>query len=184
MGPARQRQRSAKADKKGFVAIPQRGEACGCPGHVFGQNSNDDLSVIRAAEQRFKMTNAGRLQPLPWRNVPRNSLAYRGGDHAHTLLVNRDQNVFLGGEVIVERAGQHAHRLCNVTHRGRVKAFFAKEPGGGIEDVPKAAVGSRCAEGSRKQDVFLNQTTVCFVACRPRVVNSCSIMSTIWAALR
>ncbi len=91
------------------------------------------------------MRHGRRLQPLPGLDVLGNGGPDLFGDQPHPLLVHRDQQVFLGGEMVIQRPRQHVHGRRNVAHRGGGIAFLAEQPRRLVQDQGQAVIAARNA---------------------------------------
>ena len=89
------------------------------------------------------MCHAGGLQPLPGVGVQLYGSLHRRADLLHALEVNGGQQFFLGREVTVQRARQHANRARNVAYRSALKTLRAKQPRRFVQYLRQAAVDVR-----------------------------------------
>ena len=88
------------------------------------------------------MGDARRLEPLPGLVERRDGGIDRGADPLDAFLVDRGEQRFLGREMAVERAGQHADRLDDLAHRRRREAALREGSRRFVEQPRQAA---RCA---------------------------------------
>jgi hypothetical protein len=101
---------------------------------VLRQHANHDLGVIAAIEQHFQVGRAGRFEPRPGGAPFGHGGIHMGGDALHPFRVYREQQRFLGVEMVVDRTRQHSGGAGHVPHGGGVVAPPGKEFRGGVEN--------------------------------------------------
>jgi len=83
---------------------------------------------------------AGRFEALPGIRLALNRGINQSANPASTFRVYRQQDLLLGAEVVINRAGQHVDSFGNIAHRGRVKASLAKKPCRRVQQLDTAVI--------------------------------------------
>jgi hypothetical protein len=128
-----------------FVLAALRAQALGHLGHVLRQHADQHLRIGAVTQDGFQVRRAGRFQLSPGVGRTRRA-GCGGGGHgvvqlAHAGFVHRHQQLFLGREVVVQRARLHGRTHGDFAHRGARVATLGKAAGCGIQQAAQAVVG-------------------------------------------
>jgi len=126
-----------------FVAFAQLPQTIRGLGNVVRQHADQHLGVIAVAQNGFQVGPAQDLQTHP--GICFLGHRFGGGllQRSHARLINREQQLFLGGEVVVERAGLHVDLDGDVSHGGCRVSAAREKARRGVQQLRQAVVGSR-----------------------------------------
>ena len=175
-GPGRPRQVEVvdQIPEQRLVTVSKRGQAGRRGGHVSRVNANDHEGVVVSVEDALQMGLARRLEALP-RGAPSvYRLFHRADDAVDAFLVDGDEEVLLGGKMIVDRARKHPRRRGNVTNGGAREAVAAEQAGGGIQHVLATAVDTRrSADGLDGHDLPIQSKRLFGLIARTGWIRQC-----------
>ena len=91
------------------------------------------------------MAGASRFEALPWFVGSGDRIIHFFSNAPHALLINRQQHLFLGLKVVVDRAGEHPDFFRNVAHGSGVETTFIEEARGGVQKLDTPVILARSA---------------------------------------
>ena len=125
-----------------FVAVAQGDELALDGRRIARPDPDHDLRIVGLVEQRAQVRDAAASRRAQGAVERRHRGIDRGRDALDAFLVDGDEQGFLGLEVAVERAGQHADRADDLAHRCRREAALREGARRFVEQLRQAAVGA------------------------------------------